>query len=115
MYSKLVIDSDILSEFIKIVKSDKDNQVKKEAIWVFGNALSCGSNEQIKYLCGLNILPILCKLVNSNDPEIVQISLDSIWCVLKYGYTVSNNEIASQITSEFEGKLLKHLKKKKYP
>ena len=78
--------------------------MKKEAIWIFGNALSCGSNAQIKYLYEMNILPFLCKLVNSNDADIVQISLDSILSLITYSFNINNQEITNQISSEFEGK-----------
>ncbi len=98
-----VIDAGLFSDILKVIKTDTNNQVKKEAVWVFGNALSCGSNEQIKYLFSLNILPVFCKLVNSNDVQIVQICLDSIINLLKYECSAKSSEIASQITCEFEG------------
>lgn len=104
-----VIDSNIFPEILKIIKNDQDNQVKKEAIWIFGNALSCGSNAQIKYLYEMNILPFLCKLVNSNDADIVQISLDSILSLITYSFNINNQEITNQISSEFEA--LKQIEK----
>jgi hypothetical protein len=91
-----------MSVLLKIIKAEKENTVKKEAVWVFGNALSCGSNPQIEYLYSLNILPLLCKLINSNDPEIVQISLDSINSILKYASNVNRTDIEAQLTSDFE-------------
>jgi len=99
------IDAGLFPKILKIVKTDTNNQVKKEAVWVFGNALSCGSNEQIKYLFSLNVLPMFCRMISSNDVQIVQICLDSIINLLKYDCCVKSGEIESQINCEFEGKL----------
>lgn len=85
---------------LKIIQAEKENTVKKEAVWVFGNALTCGSIPQIEYLYNLDVLSVFCKLLNSNDPEIVQISLDSILSFLKYNSRLMDIEV--QLANEFE-------------
>ena len=62
--------------------------IRKEAEWVIGNATIHGTDEQIRYLVELNIIPLLCDLLTSESSR-RKFILETLKNILKSGQNAS--------------------------
>jgi importin subunit alpha-1 len=65
--------------------SKGENKTRKEAAWAVVNATSSGTPEQIRYLVDLNVIPPLCDLLNIGDTKIIEVALNGLENILKFG------------------------------
>ena len=80
-----VFDANIFPKLIEIL-SKGENKTRKEAAWAVVNATSSGTAEQIRYLAELNVIPPLCDLLNIGDTKIVEVALNGLDNILKFGH-----------------------------
>ncbi|RLN91498.1 hypothetical protein BBJ28_00018558 [Nothophytophthora sp. Chile5] len=73
-----VIDANVIPPLLYQLMS-VEFDVKKEAAWAISNATSGGSTEQIKYLVQQ------VKLLDAQDPRVVNVSLDALENILRAG------------------------------
>jgi hypothetical protein len=62
-----VIKAKIFPELIYLLKSDDDDDVRKEALLAVCNALKNGTSEQCGYLVEQGCISSLCKFLEDND------------------------------------------------
>jgi importin subunit alpha-1 len=79
-----VFDSHIFPKLIEILTKG-ENKTRKEAAWAVVNATSSGTPEQIRYLVELNVISPLCDLLNIGDTKIIEVSLNGLDNILKFG------------------------------
>lgn len=81
-----MFDANIFPKLIEIL-SKGENKTRKEAAWAVVNATSSGTPEQIRYLSELNVIPPLCDLLNIGDTKIIEVALNGLENILKFGQT----------------------------
>ncbi|KAJ6247577.1 importin alpha [Anaeramoeba flamelloides] len=86
-----VIDSGIIPKIIELMES-QNNSIKNEACWVISNGIYGGSKIQLKYFIDQGCLKKFCHILLSNQSQILEISLDSIERILRYGNDVFQDE-----------------------
>ncbi|CAH0483105.1 unnamed protein product [Peronospora belbahrii] len=59
--------------------------VRKEAAWAISNATSGGTAEQINYLVLQGCIPPLVKLLDAQDPRVINVSLNALENILRAG------------------------------
>ncbi|KAH7476271.1 hypothetical protein KRP22_000111 [Phytophthora ramorum] len=79
-----VIDANVIPPLLFQLMS-VEFDVRKEAAWAISNATSGGSTEQIKYLVQQGCIPPLVKLLDVQDPRIINVSLDALENILRAG------------------------------
>ncbi|KAG6972328.1 hypothetical protein JG688_00004054 [Phytophthora aleatoria] len=79
-----VIDANVIRPLLfQLISVEFD--VRKEAAWAISNATSGGSTEQIKYLVQQGCIPPLVKLLDVQDPRVINVSLDALENILQAG------------------------------
>lgn len=80
-----VIDADLLPPIIALLSS-MDSDGCKEAAWCVANILKRGSNEQLRWVVSLGVLPGLCSLLQASfDPPTLLVCLHGLERVLRLG------------------------------
>ncbi|POM69169.1 Importin alpha-2 subunit [Phytophthora palmivora] len=79
-----VIDANVIPPLLFQLMS-VEFDVRKEAAWAISNATSGGTTEQIKYLVQQGCIPPLVKLLDVQDPRIINVSLDALENILRAG------------------------------
>ncbi|POM76876.1 Importin alpha-2 subunit [Phytophthora palmivora] len=79
-----VIDANVIPPLLFQLMSFEFD-VRKEAAWAISNATSGGTTEQIKYLVQQGCIPPLVKLLDVQDPRIINVSLDALENILRAG------------------------------
>ncbi|EEY61401.1 importin alpha-2 subunit [Phytophthora infestans T30-4] len=79
-----VIDANVIPPLLFQLMS-VEFDVRKEAAWAILNATSGGSTEQIKYLVQQGCIPPLVKLLDVQDPRVINVSLDALENILQAG------------------------------
>ncbi|KAG2774548.1 Importin subunit alpha-1b [Phytophthora cactorum] len=79
-----VIDANVIPPLLFQLMS-VEFDVRKEAAWAISNATSGGSTEQIKYLVQQGCIPPLVKLLDVQDPRVINVSLDALENILQAG------------------------------
>ncbi|KAE8896580.1 Importin subunit alpha-1b [Phytophthora fragariae] len=79
-----VIDANVIPPLLfQLMSTEFD--VRKEAAWAISNATSGGTTEQIKYLVQQGCIPPLVKLLDVQDPRVINVSLDALENILRAG------------------------------
>ncbi|KAG7393377.1 Importin alpha subunit (Karyopherin alpha subunit) (Serine-rich RNA polymerase I suppressor protein) [Phytophthora pseudosyringae] len=79
-----VIDANVIPPLLAQLWS-VEFDVRKEAAWAISNATSGGTTEQIKYLVQQGCIPPLVKLLDVQDPRVINVSLDALENILRAG------------------------------
>ncbi|KAG6598017.1 Importin alpha-2 subunit [Phytophthora cinnamomi] len=79
-----VIDANVIPPLLFQLTSTEFD-VRKEAAWAISNATSGGTTEQIKYLVQQGCIPPLVKLLDVQDPRVINVSLDALENILRAG------------------------------
>ncbi|KAF4323608.1 hypothetical protein BBO99_00001971 [Phytophthora kernoviae] len=79
-----VIDANVIPPLLFQLMS-LEFDVRKEAAWAISNATSGGSTQQIKYLVQQGCIPPLAKLLDVQDPRMINVSLDALENILRAG------------------------------
>ncbi|KAL9644235.1 hypothetical protein ABK040_005696 [Willaertia magna] len=80
-----VIDANIIPKIISIIANENEsNKVKEEALWIINNVFSCGNENQIGYIIGLECMtPIINLLDNCKKIKILHIVFATIKSLLQ--------------------------------
>ncbi|VDL57529.1 unnamed protein product [Hymenolepis diminuta] len=68
---------------------------QKEAAWAISNLTINGNEEQVRYLISQDVIPPLCRLLNSRDSQVVQVVLDGIANIIKMSGNMLEQVMAS--------------------
>jgi len=79
-----VIETNIFPGLIKTLKDDADD-VKKEAAWAISNATSGGDKSVINYVVKLDILPVLCDALRTQNHKLLTVLLGITEKILEVG------------------------------
>ncbi|KAG7399218.1 Importin alpha subunit (Karyopherin alpha subunit) (Serine-rich RNA polymerase I suppressor protein) [Phytophthora boehmeriae] len=79
-----VIDANVIPPLLYQLMS-LEFDVRKEAAWAISNVTSGGSTQQIKYLVQQGCIPPLVKLLDVQDPRVINVSLDALENILRAG------------------------------
>jgi len=85
-----VIDANIFPVLIDI-QSKAEFKTRKEAAWAITNATSGGTAEQVRFLVQQGCIPPLCDLLTVMDSKIVQVALNGLENILRFGEQDSKN------------------------
>jgi len=85
-----VIDANIFPVLIEI-QSKAEFKTRKEAAWAITNATSGGTAEQVRFLVAQGCIPPLCDLLTVMDSKIVQVALNGLENILRFGEAESKN------------------------
>jgi importin subunit alpha-2 len=85
-----VIDANIFPVLIEI-QSKAEFKTRKEAAWAITNATSGGTAEQVRFLVQQGCIPPLCDLLTVMDSKIVQVALNGLENILRFGEAESEN------------------------
>ncbi|CAI5727810.1 hypothetical protein KXD40_005692 [Peronospora effusa] len=96
-----VIDSNVIPPLLSQMMS-VELDVRKEAAWAISNATSGGTPEQIKYLVQQGCIPPLVKLLDVQDPRVINVSLDALENILRAGE-------ASMSLTDTENCMIRHI------
>ncbi|KAL3668431.1 hypothetical protein V7S43_006518 [Phytophthora oleae] len=79
-----VIDANVIPPLLfQLMSVELD--VRKEAAWAISNAASGGTTQQIKYLVQQGCIPPLVKLLDVQDPRVINVSLNTLENILQAG------------------------------
>lgn len=81
---QLVIDANLISPLVNILKEDQFD-VQKEAAWAIANICSGGTDQQIRFVVSQAAIPALIIMMKLHDPKMVLVSLDAIGNILDLG------------------------------
>ena len=93
-----VIEANLFPDVISLLRSD-DQEARKEAAWAICNATSHPDPQHVKYLVAQGCLKPLCDMLSSQDPETLEITLDSIDSILSVGQEEVRN--GSSLKNEY--------------
>jgi importin subunit alpha-1 len=79
-----VIAAGIIPPLVGILKAD-DFLVQREAAWAIKNATVGGSDEQIRRLARMGVIPPFCALFQCAEGQIINVALDGIENILRVG------------------------------
>lgn len=79
-----MIDANIIPALIDVM-GKADFKTRKEAAWAIVNAVSGGSQEQIRFLVHQGCIQPLCNLLSVLDNRIVLVALNGLEHILKSG------------------------------
>jgi len=85
-----VIDANIFPVLIEI-QSKAEFKTRKEAAWAITNATSGGTAEQVRFLVQQGCIPPLCDLLTVMDSKIVQVALNGLENILRFGEQEAKN------------------------
>lgn len=102
---KAVFDHGIMPELVDLL-AHADYKTKKEACWAICNASSCGDvyPEIIRYLVGKGVIRPLVNMLTSEEPKILQVTLDGIENILAVGENdaAHSDDNVNQFAIQFE-------------
>ena len=105
-----VIDAGVIPLVVAMVLSNEETQeIKQEAVWVLGNIFSGGSNEQIVYLVGENVVSVFLSYLDNVDNRSVMVCLEGIERVLELGEQAETNPYVAKIKESGEFDKLEEL------
>jgi len=87
---QMVIEQDIIPILVDILRSSEVD-IRKEAAWAISNATSGGTARQAEYLVNQGVIPPLCALFDNSDPSVVQVALEGIENILRFGQEEATN------------------------
>lgn len=91
-----VIEAGLIEPVIKHLEHG-EYMTRKEAAWAISNLTVSGSRDQVFNVVSKGALPPFCKLLEVQDPQIIQVVLDGILNILKM-----SEEFQDQITALIE-------------
>ena len=95
-----VIDANLFPKLMKIISSQKDVELKREAFWTCSNALERGTSNQIRYLIDFGILALFCDALTSSDQKTVLVVLEGLVSIFK---DAEKNDSLEKIAAIIEG------------
>jgi len=90
-----VLNSGMMKHIIELAKAT-DFDVRKEASWAFCNAISGGSDAQVKELLGMGVLEVVCELLSLTDSRMVKLALETLEVILRFGESVKKQQSLEQ-------------------
>ena len=82
-----VIAENIIPVLIRLT-NEGEAKVRREAAWAITNLICGGSDEQVQYAISQGCIKPLCEVLDSQDPKLIQVVLDGIRELLRFGSTL---------------------------
>jgi len=79
---KAVIDANIFPTLLKVCQNG-DYAIRKELAWIVANAITGGTEDQMKVLIEQNVLQIISLLLDESDSRLLKQMTESIERILK--------------------------------